>query len=538
MLAHFADANPRYAFRINFIDKKGSFSIDNPSTFLSPRALERRTKQGIRIDELDLPVSPGYIKDVLSLSNGTLHTTSKWLNSCVVWLYDSSSISKLETIPFISSITYVGNERQNLHGSLAPNTSNTNGTIPPKYKTTANAAYYGDAWGQTSFVKGECLHDKGFRGKGKLIAVLDDGFHYVNVALAFDSIYSSGRVVDAVNFVQGGNDVYSSFLTHGTLVLSTMAANIPNTYVGAAPDAEYALYVTENASSETPLEMDNMVAAFERADSIGADVVSASVGYNSFDAPFPSIPPPQLDGKTTIAAIGANIASQKGILVVITAGNEGSGGLLTPGDADSALTVGNVDINRIPAGSSGHGPNFANRIKPEVCALGQPGYVITGGLTPFTAVGTSISTPQIAGWAACLWQGSIGKTNTEIKQAIIQSSHLFPNPQMPQLGYGIPDFCQANVILNLNDVKENSNAILAYPNPFNEQLTINLLARKAERLTITITDVTGKTVFVSSQMLHEGTNKLHIKIPALASGIYVCKLMMDDEVRTLRVVKE
>jgi len=388
-------------------------------------------------------------------------------------------------------------------------------------------------------VNGDCLHDKGRKGQGMRIAVLDDGFHYVNTQIAFDSIFLNGRIVDTRNFVQGNTDVYSNTLTHGTEVLSTIAGYLPNTYVGAAPLAEFALYVTEDAAHEWPVEMDNLVAAFERADSAGVDIISTSTGYNSFDPPFQaqSITNAQMDGKTTIAAIGANIAASKGILMVITAGNEGNGGLLTPGDADSALTVGNVDASKAPAGTSGYGPNAAGHIKPEVCALGSPGSVITTGTTPFSASGTSISTPQIAGFAACLWQGSAGKTNTQIKRAIIQSAHLYPNPQMPQLGYGVPDFCAADVILDIAGPSAAAAQISVYPNPARASFTISLTVFIKQTAVISLCDVTGNTVLTKEVTLNPGTTSVPVTLPGgIAAGLYMYKIMMDGNLLTGKIV--
>jgi len=533
-LSGLASAQSQYAFRVSFKHKAETLSISNPEKFLSPRALARRAAQNVSVDERDIPVAAADLASVLSLTQGRLHSTSRWLNNCVVWLTDSSKILALYQHSNVESVQLVGYKP-------AQTSSNPRNPTPPSpvFKTSANPAYYGSAWPQTNFLNGGCLHDKGFRGKGKLIAILDDGFFYVNTAPGFDSVYSSGRIVDSVNFVQGGNDIYSSFLTHGSMVLSTMAATVPFTYVGAAPDAEYALYVTEAAGSETPIEMDNMVAAFERADSIGVDVISASIGYNTFDSPFPSLTPAQLDGKTTVAAIGANIAAQKGILVVITAGNEGSGGLLTPGDADSVLTVGNVDGNKVPASSSGYGPNFANHIKPEVVALGQPGAVLISGLSPTSSSGTSVSTPQIAGWAASLWQGSVGKTNVQIKQAIIKSGQLYPNPQMPQLGYGIPDFCKADVLLDIGDADDFFTSSTVFPNPFSNTISFNLQSKTSGKAQFSMTDLTGKLVFSTEVQLTASANRLSVTLPnSLASGMYLSKLEMDGRMKVFRLVKQ
>lgn len=534
LLSIVADAAPRYAFRVVFKDKNNEHSIREAPLYLSSRALDRRAHNKIPFNENDLPVSQEYLTRVLALTEGSLHLTSKWLNSCVIWLEDSSRILSVAEERYVASIAYVGykdDEQKSAAKTLKVQPS------LAKYKTTGNPAFYGSSWTQTNFVKGDCLHDKGWRGQGKFIAVLDDGFHYVNTAPAFDSVFNSGRILDTRNFVQGSTDVYTDFLTHGTAILSTMAADLPNIYVGAAPEASYALFVTEDASSETPVEMDNMVAAFERADSLGVDIVSVSLGYNTFDPPFPSLTAADMDGKTTVAAIGVNIAAQKGMLMVITAGNEGNWGLLTPGDADSALTVGNVDVNRTPAANSGYGPNASGTIKPEVCALGQPGFVVTSNQSPYATSGTSISTPQVAGWAACLWQASTGKTNVQIKRVIVESSHLFPAYQLPQLGYGVPDFCQADITLSAESIEKNV-SLEVYPIPFVRELFLKVDLKESANVSAVISDVAGREILSRAEMLPAGQHRLQLEVPqSLTEGIYFAHIAAGMEVRTIKLLK-
>jgi hypothetical protein len=533
-------AQPQYAFRVSFTDKAGSPSLSNPLAFLSQRSLTRRTTQGLSVDTTDQPVSPLYLDTVLTLTQGKLHVTSKWLNSCVVLLHDSSKILLLQGKPYISNIRYVAYYPTGLHliGSNGTDPGS-NSSVTGKYRTTGTPAYYGSSWDQTNLVRGDCLHDKGWKGQGKLIAILDDGYAGVNTGAGFDSLYKAGRIVDKHNFVLADTFVYG-YSGHGTEVLSTMAAYIPNTYVGAAPLAQYALYITEQLNMELQIEMDNMVAAFERADSVGADVISTSLGYDIFySTPSYSISLAERDGKTTPPAKAVNMAFNKGILMVITAGNEGSVGILTPGDADNSITVGAVNISKAPAGFSGYGPNFAGVIKPDVCALGQPGYAMGSGSVPFAVSGTSIATPQIAGFAACLWQGSPNAKNWEVRNAIIQGADLYPTPNMPQLGYGAANYCKSDVILDVEDVNEQVSTISLFPNPVKENFYISLHAKGSETIHVQLADITGKLITTIQYDIVAGTNRVEVATPAfLAPGMYLCRIVTDAGVRTLKLVKE
>lgn len=424
---------PQYAYRIGFKDKQGAPDLSNPLSLFSQRALDRRSAQGISLDSTDRPVSPVYVNDIFTTISGKLHVTSRWLNQIVVLVTDTSNIAAVRSKPFVAYTDYVGYFGSGLYKQTSE------GDTGKMQKTTGSSAYYGTAYDQTKFVNGDYLHDRGYKGKGKLIAVMDEGFAGVNTGPVFDSLMKSGRLADTRNFVYNNNDVFTSF-NHGTGCLSTIAGNIPGTYVGSAPEADIALYVTEYAYGDMPIEMDNMLAAAERADSVGADVISASVGYNTFSSPFKSLVYADIDGKTTVAAKAANMATKKGILFVITAGNEGGGGwnyVLTPGDADSAITIGGATLNRSAVSSSGNGPNATGRVKPDVCMLGSNVSVMFTSTTPSYLGGTSYATPQLAGWAACLIQAtSTNATPYRIRTAIIKSGHLYatPGPQMGKIG--------------------------------------------------------------------------------------------------------
>lgn len=523
-----AIAQPQYGFRISFTDKAGTtHSLTNPIGYLSQRAIDRRTAQNISIDSTDLPVSPAYMDSVLTLTGGKLHMTSKWFNYTVILLNDSSDILTLQGKPFIDTIAYIAYYPLGLHkpGKEAP---------PVQKKTTGSALYYGDAWQQTSLVRGDYLHDIGRKGEGKLIAVLDEGFEGVDTGPAFDSLMNSTRLIDQYNYRDAVSNVFMNGL-HGTTSLSTLAGNLPGTYVGTAPYADYALYITEIQGSEQVIEMDNIVAASERADSVGADIITISLGYDRFNLPTMfSLTYADIDGKTTIAAKAANMATTKGILFVASAGNEGGGSwnyILTPGDADSAITVGSVGLDRVPANNSGYGPNSSGRIKPDVCMVGQPASVMRNGPNPLLSSGTSWATPQLAGWAACLMQTSTTLTPYQVRIAIQKSAHVYNNPGV-QLGYGVPNFHTALDYLNIEELPkmpDNGNWLTVSPNPFEEQLTIRVYSERKSTVEISLTDVTGRVIFSTSADASTGVRTIQPEMPELTPGIYFLKAVMGEK---------
>jgi serine protease AprX len=345
----------QYAFRVGFRDKNGSPSLANPLSFLSLRSLDRRNQQGLSLDSTDRPIAAAYIDSVLIITGGKLHNQSRWFNQVVILLDDSSKILLLGGKPFIKNIEFVAQYDFILH-LRHDNGDKTFAVNTQLAKTTAyDQHYYEKAWPQNSMVNGPALHNMGYRGKGVIIAVFDGGFKGTDTHPGFDSLRQSGRLLDLYDFTLRKKDTVYRYDYHGTECLSTIAGVIPGTYVGSAPDASYVLYRTEDSSSEQPIEMDNLLAGLERADSLGVDVVSCSLGYRDFDSEWYTLTIAQRDGKSTMAARAVNMAATKGIFFVSSAGNDWSAGILTPGDADSALCVGSVKPDRTPAAAAAWG---------------------------------------------------------------------------------------------------------------------------------------------------------------------------------------
>jgi hypothetical protein len=227
--------------------------------------------------------------------------------------------------------------------------------------------------------------------------------------------------------------------------LSTIAANIPGEFIGKAPKASFHLFRTEDVSSEFPIEEFNWVCGAERADSTGADLISSSVGYYDFDNPSFNYTYAEMDGNTSISAIGADIGAKKGLLIANSAGNEGGNAwkyIITPADADSVLCVGAVNVSGAIGGFSSYGPSADGQIKPDVASVGVSALIQGTGNAVVTGSGTSFACPNMAGLAACLWQGFPEYNNMRIIQVLRESSNRYINPD-DRTGYGIPNLKQA-----------------------------------------------------------------------------------------------
>ncbi len=410
---------------VAFTDKQGTIgTLDNPTT-LSERALARRQAQGIAIDSLDLPVSAVYRDSVLSVGATYVHQ-SRWHNGITIEA-NASMIEKIRTWSFVRETQCT---QQVAYWGVAPRHHKKIQASENKQDVNILSSIF------TSMLRLDSLHNHGFLGTGKQIAVVDNGFDNVNTLEPF----AQTTILGTYDFVQPGNDVYKQG-EHGTMVLSTMAANTPEAYVGTAPQASYYLLRSEDDATESIREVDAMVAAFEYADSVGADIITSSLGYFYFDDVITDYTYAMHDGETLRNSIAATIAARKGMLVCISAGNEGSSNwhyISSPADADSILTVGAVGSGGLHASFSSFGPTADGRIKPDVCAMGQNVLILNPSGSYSWSNGTSFSCPIIAGMAACLWGALPELTNMEIRERIIRFASQYERPDNI-LGYGIPN---------------------------------------------------------------------------------------------------
>ena len=266
------------------------------------------------------------------------------------------------------------------------------------------------------------------------------------------------------DFTDDGDDFYGSTGTHGTECLSTISG-ITDGYYGAATRAKYYLMRSEEYDPESPKEMDNLVAALEKADSLGVNVFSVSLGYAEFDNDDWTLnKTTDLDGKTTRVSRAATMAARKGMLVCVAAGNEGTGSWHTisaPADADSILTIGAVSTDSTAGNFSSYGPTSDGRIKPEVCAVGVRSVLINPSGYIVTSNGTSFATPLLAGMAASLWSALPDENAMQIRERIIRSAHLYPNHDTGnQMGYGIPNawlaYTMPNPMLDIRNTENES----------------------------------------------------------------------------------
>ncbi len=423
-----------YAFRV-YLNNKGEAQqlLDDPLRFLSPAALERRYNHQIAVDITDVPVPSNYIDSLVNAGVRPL-VKSRWFSTVVVGCVDSIQIKQVEQLSMVDSVVCVwkGN-----YPDMVNNRETTDRIVPDKEPLPD---YYGYAQEQIEMLNGIFLHQAGFTGEGMRVAVIDAGFHNVDRLAIFDRLKLEGTY----NVIMPGESVFIGE-DHGTKVLSCVAAGLPGVMVGTAPDASYWLIKSEDTRSEFPIEEDYWAAAVEFADSVGADVISSSLGYFHFDEEGMNYDQSLLDGNTSFISRAARMAGEKGILLFSSAGNEGNsswGKITFPADASSIVTVGAVTIHKEKSTFSSTGFTADYRVKPDIVALGTSCTIVGYNGQIRYGNGTSFSTPIVAGLGTCLWQAFPELNNHEIIDLLKESSSQYRRPDA-ELGYGIPDLTKA-----------------------------------------------------------------------------------------------
>jgi len=514
---------------IFFADKEDvATSIANPLTILTQEAIDRKALHGVAIDEQDVPVNEAYITQIKNATGITVFAKSKWMN-CVYVQGTESNIEDLLNLSFVTAVEYADKDL-NLFPSVPP----FNSKFEMENAPSRIVYNYGAAANQIQQIRGDFLHEQDFTGDGMIVAVLDSGFPNVGTIPAFADIINENRLLGTYDFVGRQTDVTGTG-SHGTRTFSDIGGFLTDEFVGTAPEASFYLFRTEFSPTEVPVEEAYWVEALERADSLGVDVINTSLGYQDYDNPNYDHSYADLDGQTTFAARGANVAFDKGMLLVTSAGNDGGGFnfVATPADAPGVLTVGAVDSGGNYASFSSVGPTVDGRIKPDVMAQGVNAAVITSTGAVSFSNGTSFSSPIMTGSVACLWQVRPETTNSEIMQIVRESAHLFDNPT-DQMGYGIPNFEDAFDAVQLLAIEDQllASQFAIYPNPASNRLNVSF-PQHIEKAQLAIYNVLGTEVLRSNiSALDNG-----IDISGLTSGIYIVSVEANNKRNSFKLIK-
>lgn len=519
---------------------------------MSERAIQRRIRQGIPIQENDLPVNASYIQEVKNLGNITYHYASRWFNAILVQTNDMSVIAQISALPFVKNVSSVKELPISKSGTVSStqqlsdktayleNYSRPKGNAISK-KNNNYSLDYGLGFNQAEMVEIPFLHDKGYRGKGMHIAIIDAGFRNLNSLSAFDSLWDNNRILGMRDFVNPNSNIFAEH-SHGMAVLSTIGANVPGQFIGVAPEASFWLLRSEDAATEYPIEECNWTVAAEFADSVGVDIINSSLGYTTFDNPKYNYSYQQMDGETTIVTRAANTAAEKGILVVNSAGNYGSQAwkyIGAPADGHNVLTVGATNAAGEYVSFSSQGPSYDGRVKPIVTAQGFLTYIVNTDGQIRQGSGTSFSSPIIAGMAACLWQVNPNLTRNQLVEIIKESASQYQTPDF-LMGYGIPKMSWAYAAAReLIIEKPDGDALQIFIAAIEKALVIKWYGEKEDKALLEVFDISGKRIFIHENLeIRKGANEFKIPLHNFLSNtsLLMIRFSTSDMIRTKKVV--
>lgn len=470
-------------------------------------------------DFYDIPVNPMYLLNLKE--EGEILNVSKWLNG----VHYKTQLPQEEIqlkFPFVNQLIPLFPQQKGKSFLLQAN----------EIRSTGDTNTYRHSFSQLEMTKTiSCLHDNGYNGNNVTIAVLDAGFPMMDTMLAFRKMRQEGRIVDTWDFEDNASQVYHKH-THGTYVTSILGAELDSTFIGSAPKANYAFYITEIGRFEKNIEEFNLVLGLERADSIGADICSISLGYRNFDTLQVSYGYAGMDGQTTIVAQGVSIAKNKGMIISVAAGNSGSGAgtLSSPCDADSILCVGAIKLDSTRAGFSSEGPTFDGRTKPDVVTIGEGCAFVGLDDSVRWGNGTSFATPLMSGLVACIKQAHPLRTNFQIMDAIRNNADRASSPDNIY-GWGIPDGCKIDSALRYLDsvILGNSEQLQAkidvsvHPNPTSDFVTIST---KELLSSISVYSTSGKRLL--KKKINNASLKYMVSLENMDTGVYFIQLITQD----------
>lgn len=412
---------------------------------LTEAASKRRakTRGDNLVDFLDVPINDEFVNEIGNRGVEIVHRV-KWLNAVSAYV-DAKNLESVSSLPFVRRIERVKALGKSIDRIDSADKYSRFGDI------TEYSYNYGPSESQLLQINVPPAHELGFDGTGIIVCMLDTGYRKGHIA--FDEIFNDSRLIAEWDFINNDGDTdwemgdpYDQ-PNHGTYTWSALGGEYSGSLYGPSFNAEFLLAKTEDVSQERHIEEDNWAAAALWADSVGAQVISASLGYRWFDEGQGDYEYSDLDGNTTIVTVAADLAAYNGIAVCTAMGNEGwmgNGSLIAPADGDSVIACGAVNSEGEIASFSSRGPTYDDRTKPEVTARG----VDTECANPYNldgftdASGTSLSTPLVGGTAGAILSAHPNWTPMMVREALMMTADNADNPNNTY-GWGVVNAAKA-----------------------------------------------------------------------------------------------
>ncbi|MDO8549084.1 MAG: S8 family serine peptidase [Ignavibacteria bacterium] len=432
-------------------------ALDN----LTEHAVERRRKN--MGDEIityeDLPLREDYITELESNGIKIVHKLT-WFNAVSAYVNDDQLIG-VKNLPFVKKTEAV--KKFQYKKEKAPE-NNLRKEIPEnnlKKGSSPNSGFdYGNSFDQLELCDIPIVHSKGITGEGVILGLLDTGFDWqdhealinTDVIAEYDFVFNDSVTANEPEDPSGQHN-------HGTSVMSEVGGFKDGTLIGASFGSSFLLAKTEYVPTETHVEEDNYAAALIWMENYGVDVTSSSLGYSEFDDSVFSYTYEDMDGQTTIVTQACELAFDRGVVTITSAGNEGANSwhfITAPADGFNTIAIGAVTPDNVVTSFSSRGPTFDGRIKPDILTQGTQVFAANAsGFTNYTSNfgGTSAAAPLACGIAGLLLSAHPHLTNVQVRDILLKTADNSSTPNNDR-GYGLASAQNAINYPNLQFVND------------------------------------------------------------------------------------
>ena len=536
-----------WIFFADKLDKMGKTTMVEAG-YVSTRARHRRMLRASTSRPLhDAPVSAAYLEQ-LRVIGITPIRTSRWLNAISARIPEGQ-LKTVRGLPFVRAL-------QPLRGITPPPLPDH--AAEPILRSNARQPHktmdldFGPSHGQVNLINAIDAINRGIIGEGVVIGFLDTRFD-ISSEEYFDHEVFDHLDEDQIEVTDYTTDMGSAQNNwHGVSTSSVAIGFKEGELIGPAYGVEKVYgAITEYAPFEENQEEDAFVEGLEWMESEGVDLVSASLGYSTFDPGQESYNTEDMDGDTAITTVACDLAAEKGVVVVVSAGNLGlsSWGIISsPADGDSVIAVGGTSSSGTRVGFSSTGPTADGRIKPDVMAQGQTVRIASANSTSSysTSSGTSLSAPIVAGVAAQLLQAEPRLTPFLVREILRDTADRADEPDN-YYGWGIIDAeaaigiaeacadpqgeCDYSVsVETASELPQAFDAKPPYPNPFRDEVSFDVrVPRSAASVKISLYNLLGQRVGVAFDgPMHAGEHTVTYKNAKLPAGLYLYSIEHGD----------
>jgi len=257
----------------------------------------------------------------------------------------------------------------------------------------------------------DLVQDSGNTGQGRKVVVLDTGYNRNHPELASSDL-------GGYDFVNGDNDPADDN-GHGSHVSGIITADGPNAH-GVAPDTGVIAGKVLDASGSGYFSdvvaaiywaVDGPDGTYGSADDFNADAINLSLGSGA-----PYLYKGTCNNAYPDLTSAIKYATEKGVVVVVAAGNSGRSGVSLPGCISYSTTVGAVDNKDKVASFSGRGNAL------DIVAPGVSIFSTILGNSYATWSGTSMATPMVTGTVALIKKAHPSYSQSQVETALLSTA--------------------------------------------------------------------------------------------------------------------